>query len=164
MTKLEYWKFILATALSTPRMFLVLFIGHNMSSLSNPAISGKNRALNWVINIVGAIIAFAVGWYIYKHASRRIQRINAGLPPEEGEEGEEELAAQAALQERVDQEDEQQQHNNDMMDPAELTSAKDRHRRQDTEDTVIDMEVINSQQGPVSTRNNHGLGAESAKD
>ncbi|KAF9914005.1 Tlg2-vesicle protein [Lobosporangium transversale] len=86
MTKLPYYKFILATTLSTPRLFLPIFIGHNLSSLANPDITGTDRVLKWVGNILGIIIALGVGWYIYRHTNRRIERINAGLAAEEGEE------------------------------------------------------------------------------
>ncbi|KAF9940075.1 Tlg2-vesicle protein [Modicella reniformis] len=145
MTQLGYWRFILATALSTPRLFLLIFIGHNMSSLSDPSISGKDRILNWVINIVGIIIALGVGWYIYRHANRRIQRINVGLSAEEGEEDdEEELAARAAALQEISQQEEQPQCDDDTSDPeGRLTpplSIKDSQPHRDTSDTVIAME------------------------
>lgn len=89
MTLLPYWKFILATTLSTPRLFIPIFIGHNISSLADPTIVGKDRVLKWGMNILGIIIALAVGWYIYRHTVRRIERINAGLAPDESEEEEE---------------------------------------------------------------------------
>ncbi|KAF9123452.1 Tlg2-vesicle protein, partial [Linnemannia schmuckeri] len=89
MTLLPYWKFILATTLSTPRLFIPIFIGHNISSLADPTIVGKDRVLKWGMNILGIIIALAVGWYIYRHTVRRIERINAGLAADESEEGEE---------------------------------------------------------------------------
>jgi hypothetical protein len=88
MTLLPYWKFILATTLSTPRLFIPIFIGHNISSLADPTIVGKDRVLKWGMNILGIIIALAIGWYIYRHTRRRIERINAGLSPDEGEEEE----------------------------------------------------------------------------
>ncbi|KAF9355450.1 hypothetical protein BGX26_006495 [Mortierella sp. AD094] len=86
MTQLPYWKFILATTLSTPRLFLPIFIGHNISSLADPTVTGKDRVIKWAANIAGIIIALAVGWYIYRHTTRRIERINAGLAAEEDEE------------------------------------------------------------------------------
>ncbi|KAF9565979.1 Tlg2-vesicle protein [Mortierella alpina] len=85
MTQLPYWKFILATTLSTPRLFLPIFIGHNISTLSNPEIKGKDRILKWAGNLLGIVLALAIGWYIYRHTTRRIQRINAGLSAEENE-------------------------------------------------------------------------------
>ncbi|KAF9986081.1 Tlg2-vesicle protein [Mortierella antarctica] len=85
MTQLPYWKFILATTLSTPRLFLPIFIGHNISTLSDPEIKGKDRILKWAGNLLGIVLALAVGWYIYRHTTRRIQRINAGLSAEENE-------------------------------------------------------------------------------
>ncbi|KAF9103993.1 Tlg2-vesicle protein [Mortierella sp. AM989] len=91
MTQLPYWKFILATTLSTPRLFLPIFIGHNISSLADPTLTGRDRTLKWIANIAGIIIALAVGWYIYRHTTRRIERINAGLSAEEGEAEEQEV-------------------------------------------------------------------------
>lgn len=150
MTQLAYWKFILATALSTPRLFLLIFIGHNMSSLSNPSMSGKDRALNWTINAIGILIALGVGWYIYKHANRRIQRINAGLTAEEGdEEDEEERAVRIALQQSEHEEGGQRDGNgDDNMDSSELQSSKDRHKRQCTDETMIVMEAVEGYQDP----------------
>ncbi|KAF9359278.1 Tlg2-vesicle protein [Mortierella sp. NVP85] len=160
---LDYWRFIAATALSTPRLFLLIFIGHNMTSLAKSSISGRDRALNWTINFVGLIIAVWVGWYIYRHASRRIQRINAGLVAEEGEDEDEvEVAARMAAQERLGREE--QQHNShyydDALDPVDQLPVKDRHTRQDTNDTVIALEEMegsisnpNQSQGSVSITN-----------
>ncbi|KAF9085525.1 Tlg2-vesicle protein, partial [Mortierella sp. GBA35] len=88
MTLLPYWKFILATAMSTPRLFIALFIGQNISSLADPTIKGKDRIIKWGMNFLGVIIALAIGWYIYRHTKRRIERINAGLAPDESEEEE----------------------------------------------------------------------------
>jgi len=88
MTLLPYWKFILATTMSTPRLFIAIFIGHNISSLADPTIQGNDRVLKWGMNIIGVVIALAVGWYIYRHTKRRIERINAGLAADESEEGE----------------------------------------------------------------------------
>ncbi|CAO3569803.1 unnamed protein product [Mortierella alpina] len=85
MTQLPYWKFILATTLSTPRLFLPIFIGHNISTLSDPEIKGKDRILKWAGNVLGIVLALAIGWYIYRHTTRRIHRINAGLSAEENE-------------------------------------------------------------------------------
>ncbi|KAK3842463.1 MAG: snare associated Golgi protein-domain-containing protein [Linnemannia gamsii] len=88
MTLLPFWKFFLATTLSTPRLFIAIFIGHNLSSLADPTLKGSDRTLKWGMNIIGVIIALAVGWYIYRHTKRRIERINAGLAPDESEEDE----------------------------------------------------------------------------
>jgi len=155
MTQLDYWKFIAATALSTPRLFLLIFIGHNMTSLAKSSISGRDRALNWTINFVGLIIGVWVGWYIYRHASRRIQRINAGLVAEEGEDEDEvEVAARMAAQERLGREE--QQHSiyyNDALDPVDQLPVKDRHTRQDTNDTVIALEEMETFQGSFSNPN-----------
>ncbi|KAG0011741.1 Tlg2-vesicle protein [Entomortierella chlamydospora] len=82
MTQLPYWKFILATTLSTPRLFLPIFIGQNISSLADPTVTGNSRIIKWAASIAGIIIALAVGWYIYRHTTRRIERINAGLAEE----------------------------------------------------------------------------------
>jgi flagellar biosynthesis/type III secretory pathway M-ring protein FliF/YscJ len=94
MTKLPYWKFILATILSTPRLLIPIFIGHNISNLSNPSATGKDKVIKWVVNVISIIIALVVAWYVYKVTDRRIQRVNAGLPAEinGGEEGEEMVA------------------------------------------------------------------------
>ncbi|KAF9387286.1 Tlg2-vesicle protein [Mortierella sp. AD011] len=82
MTQLPYWKFILATTLSTPRLFLPIFIGQNISSLADPTVTGNSRIIKWATSIVGIVIALAVGWYIYRHTTRRIEKINAGLAEE----------------------------------------------------------------------------------
>ncbi|KAF9328038.1 Tlg2-vesicle protein, partial [Podila minutissima] len=83
MTNVPYWKFIVATILSTPRLFLPIYIGNNISNLADPAIKGTDRTLKWIGNIAGLIIALAVGYYIYRHATHRIQRINAQYAEEE---------------------------------------------------------------------------------
>ncbi|KAG0313693.1 Tlg2-vesicle protein [Dissophora globulifera] len=102
MTQLSYWRFILATALSTPHLFIPIFIGQNINSLGDPTITGKDRTLKWVFNILGIIIAFGVGWYIYRHTSRRIKRINAGLVAEEDElEDDVEITARAMQREEL---------------------------------------------------------------
>ncbi|KAG0343745.1 Tlg2-vesicle protein, partial [Podila minutissima] len=83
MTNVPYWKFIVATILSTPRLFLPIYIGNNISNLADPEIKGTDRTLKWIGNIAGLIIALAVGYYIYRHATHRIQRINAQYAEEE---------------------------------------------------------------------------------
>ncbi|KAF9899055.1 hypothetical protein EC991_009688, partial [Linnemannia zychae] len=88
VTGLPFWKFLLATTLSTPRLFIAIFIGHNLSSLADPTVKGSDRTLKWGANIIGVVIALLVGWYIYRHTTRRIERINAGLAPDESEEDE----------------------------------------------------------------------------
>ncbi|KAG0256515.1 hypothetical protein BGZ95_005476 [Linnemannia exigua] len=100
MTLLPFWKFLLATTLSTPRLFIAIFIGHNLSSLADPTIKGSDRTLKWGMNIIGVVIALAVGWYIYRHTTRRIERINAGLAPDESEEDE---TTQLGRQQQVQQ-------------------------------------------------------------
>ncbi|GJJ77667.1 hypothetical protein EMPS_10026 [Entomortierella parvispora] len=85
MTQLPYWKFLLPLLMSTPRLFIPIFIGHNISSLSDPNIKGGDRVIKWASNILGIVLALAVGWYIYKHTNRRIARINEGLIADENE-------------------------------------------------------------------------------
>ncbi|KAG0320635.1 Tlg2-vesicle protein, partial [Podila horticola] len=76
MTNVPYWKFIVATILSTPRLFLPIYIGHNISNLADPEIKGTDRTLKWIGNIAGLVIALAVGYYIYRHTTQRIHWIN----------------------------------------------------------------------------------------
>ncbi|KAG0011073.1 Tlg2-vesicle protein, partial [Podila clonocystis] len=83
MTNVPYWKFIVATILSTPRLFLPIYIGHNISNLADPEIKGTDRTLKWIGNIAGLVIALAVGYYIYRHTTQRIHRINAQYAEEE---------------------------------------------------------------------------------
>ncbi|KAG0040708.1 Tlg2-vesicle protein, partial [Gryganskiella cystojenkinii] len=83
MTQLPYWKFIVPLLLSSPRLFLPVFIGHNISSLADPTIKGNDRVIKWASNIIGIILALAVGYYIYRHTNKRIARINAGLAADE---------------------------------------------------------------------------------
>ncbi|KAF9204534.1 Tlg2-vesicle protein, partial [Podila verticillata] len=83
MTNVPYWKFIVATIFSTPRLFLPIYIGHNIYNLADPEIKGKDRTLKWIANIAGLIIALAVGWYIYRHTTQRIHKINARFAEEE---------------------------------------------------------------------------------
>ncbi|KAG0021463.1 Tlg2-vesicle protein, partial [Podila clonocystis] len=83
MTNVSYWKFIVATILSTPRLFLPIYIGHNISNLADPEIKGTDRTLKWIGNIAGLVIALAVGYYIYRHTTQRIHRINAQYAEEE---------------------------------------------------------------------------------
>ncbi|KAG0274553.1 Tlg2-vesicle protein [Linnemannia gamsii] len=121
MTLLPYWKFILATTLSTPRLFIPIFIGHNISSLADPTIVGKDRVLKWGMNVLGIIIALAVGWYIYRHTVRRIERINAGLSPDEGEE-EENVGLGRQLQQQHQQSSGSNEHaDNDSFNMEEVT-------------------------------------------
>ncbi|KAF9409051.1 Tlg2-vesicle protein, partial [Podila epigama] len=83
MTMVPYWKFILATTLSTPRLLLAIYIGHNISSLADPEIKGTDRTLKWIANFAGAILALAVGWYIYRLATKKIHAFNAQSAEEE---------------------------------------------------------------------------------
>ncbi|KAI1318097.1 Tlg2-vesicle protein [Mortierella claussenii] len=159
MTQLPYWKFIVATALSTPRLFLPIFIGHNILSLSDPNITGKDRILKWVGNISGIVIALAVGWYIYRHTTRRISRINAGLAAEEGEENDEleERYRQQRLAEQQrygDEEDGQERGLSQNSSPSissSPTGSCSKHRRLSTYDNAVSMDELQSLQAPVSS-------------
>ena len=105
MTRLPYWKFILPLLLSSPRLFLPVFIGHNISSLSDPTIKGNDRVIKWASNILGIALALAVAWYIYKHTNRRIARINAGLAADESETEEERHQEQYEYQQALNRYD-----------------------------------------------------------
>ncbi|KAF9186799.1 Tlg2-vesicle protein [Haplosporangium sp. Z 11] len=146
MTKLPYWKFILTTAMSTPRLFLPIFIGHNISSLANPEITGRDRTLKWAANIVSIVIALVVGYYIYRHTARRIKRINAGLSPDEDED----LApgVQTQQQEQQQQQQQQQYGNADLTSPNQ--PFEDRNRNDTT--TTVDMEEMKDYPGQVSNQ------------
>ncbi|KAF9121075.1 Tlg2-vesicle protein [Mortierella sp. 14UC] len=126
MTLLPFWKFLLATTLSTPRLFIAIFIGHNLSSLADPTFKGSDRILKWGANIIGVVIALLVGWYIYRHTKRRIERINAGLTPDESEEDETtRLGQQQQLQQQHQQGSSGHEHvDNDSFDLEEVTPHK----------------------------------------
>ncbi|KAF8930117.1 Tlg2-vesicle protein [Dissophora ornata] len=145
MTQLPYWKFILATTLSTPHLFLPIFIGHNISSLADPDITGKDRILKWVGNILGIIFTLAAAWYIYRHTTRRIQRINAGLAAEDGEE-EDELEAAARAMHQQQQRPRQQYSLPPYDSSMDLTNERqwDKNERESTYDTAVSMEELES--------------------
>ncbi|KAG0308812.1 Tlg2-vesicle protein [Dissophora globulifera] len=163
MTQLSYWRFILATALSTPHLFIPIFIGHNINSLGDPAITGKDRTLKWVFNILGIIIAFGVGWYIYRHTSRRIQRINAGLVAEEDE-----LEDDVEITTRVMQREELRRHQSTDLQHQRMEQQPgmhqdfdsatdllkqgqwDRYRRDSTFDMAVSMEELQTLQRRAS--------------
>ncbi|KAG0370607.1 Tlg2-vesicle protein [Mortierella sp. AD032] len=128
--------FFLATTLSTPRLFIAIFIGHNLSSLADPTLKGSDRTLKWGMNIIGVIIALAVGWYIYRHTKRRIERINAGLAPDESEEDETtRLGRQQQQQQQGSFGHESVDHDSFDLEEAKVTLHPDRatlHRHRDT--------------------------------
>ncbi|KAI7828095.1 snare associated Golgi protein-domain-containing protein [Gamsiella multidivaricata] len=157
LTQLPYWRFILATTLSTPRLFLPIFIGQSISSLSNPNITGKDRVLKWAGNILGIVILLVVGWYLYRHTTRRIQRINAGLVAEEGDEEDdiERIAREAAQQQQQEQQQQrqqqmQQQHQQQLQNSYKMETRSqafqsgDRQKRENIYDTPADMEELQS--------------------
>lgn len=144
MTLLPYWKFILATTLSTPRLFIPIFIGHNISSLADPTIVGKDRVLKWGMNVLGIIIALAVGWYIYRHTVRRIKRINAGLSPDEGEE--EENIGLGRQQQQQQQQHQQSSGSNEHTDNDSFDMGEVRHHEY-VGDSIGHVAEVDSSQG-----------------
>ncbi|KAG0254722.1 hypothetical protein BG011_005557 [Mortierella polycephala] len=130
--------------MSTPRLFLPIFIGHNISSLANPDISGGDRTLKWAANIIGIVIALVVGYYIYRHTVRRIKRINSGLSPDEDGD----LESGAQTQEQEQQQQQPQCGNGDLTRP---NQPFEDHGRNDTT-TTVDMKEMKSYPSQISTQ------------
>lgn len=73
--QLSYWNFLLATLLSTPRLFLHVFIGSRVFNLSDPnqELDGTSKMIDIASIVTGMTLSTALGWYVYKTTMRKIK-------------------------------------------------------------------------------------------
>ncbi|KAI1811650.1 hypothetical protein GGS20DRAFT_562117 [Poronia punctata] len=88
--------FVLATALSTPKLFIHIFIGDRLAQLAeNDDMPTSTRIINYLSILLGSILGIAVGWFVYQRTMRRAKEIaleeaaatggNSALRPDEFE-------------------------------------------------------------------------------
>lgn len=83
--------FALATALSSPKLLVHVFIGSRLALLSDKGdkMSARDKAVNYMSMAIGAIIGLTVGWLVYRRTMQRAKELAAEEPNEAGEQAEE---------------------------------------------------------------------------
>ncbi|KAI9759640.1 MAG: intercellular trafficking and secretion [Chaenotheca gracillima] len=71
--------YALATAISTPRAMIPVFIGGRLGQLAETGgkMDAKTRAINYISIAIGAIIAVAVAWFIYQKTMARARQLES---------------------------------------------------------------------------------------
>ncbi|KAI5786468.1 hypothetical protein DFH27DRAFT_260020 [Peziza echinospora] len=71
------WAFMAATALSTPKLMIHIFIGTRLRMLAEEGrkMDAKTRAINYGSVIGGLILGVATGWIIYKRTIARAKQL-----------------------------------------------------------------------------------------
>ena len=75
-----HWlKFMLATAVAAPKLFIHIFIGSRIAAIAEEGgkMRGKDKALNYFGIALGAVIGIATGWIIYRQTKKRAQELEA---------------------------------------------------------------------------------------
>ncbi|KAF3143823.1 Tlg2-vesicle protein [Orbilia oligospora] len=73
------WKFAVAGAVASPKLFIHVFIGHQMKVLGETGekMDAGTKALNYGSMIFGALFGMGTGWFIYKRTVRRARQLEA---------------------------------------------------------------------------------------
>ena len=73
--KLSYTQFLLATVLSTPRLFLHVFIGSRVFALSDPTqeLDSTSKILDISGIVAGMVLSTVLGWYVYRVTMSKIK-------------------------------------------------------------------------------------------
>ncbi|CAL3962202.1 hypothetical protein PZA11_000571 [Diplocarpon coronariae] len=71
--------FALATALTSPKLLIHVFIGSRLASIaeSGGKMDGKTKAINYASIIFGSIMGASVGWIIYQRTMSRARELEA---------------------------------------------------------------------------------------
>ncbi|TXT13704.1 hypothetical protein VHUM_01071 [Vanrija humicola] len=89
----EFWHFMLANFLYLPRLFIPVFIGSRLNSLTDDGPENKPDPLRFILNMLSiggsVLISIATGVWIYRLTLEQIRKLDNGEP------GEGELAAEA---------------------------------------------------------------------
>lgn len=74
--KLSFGQFLLATILSTPRLFLHVFIGSRVFALSDPTkeLDSTTKMLDISGIVVGMVLSTVLGWYVYRVTMQEIKQ------------------------------------------------------------------------------------------
>lgn len=73
------WKFAVAGAVASPKLFIHVFIGHQMKVLGETGekMDAATKALNYGSMVLGAVLGMGTGWFIYKRTVRRARQLEA---------------------------------------------------------------------------------------
>ncbi|KAK6339705.1 Tlg2-vesicle protein [Orbilia javanica] len=73
------WKYAIAGAVASPKLFIHVFIGHQMKVLGETGekMDAGTKALNYGSMIFGAVFGMGTGWFIYKRTVRRARQLEA---------------------------------------------------------------------------------------
>ncbi|KAK6523616.1 Tlg2-vesicle protein [Arthrobotrys megalospora] len=73
------WKFAVAGAVASPKLFIHVFIGHQMKVLGETGekMDAGTKALNYGSMVLGALLGMGTGWFIYKRTVRRARQLEA---------------------------------------------------------------------------------------
>ncbi|PBP22683.1 TLG2-vesicle protein of 38 kDa [Diplocarpon rosae] len=71
--------FALATALTSPKLLIHVFIGSRLASIADSGgkMDGKTKAINYASIIFGSIMGASVGWIIYQRTMSRARELEA---------------------------------------------------------------------------------------
>ncbi|KAI0400336.1 hypothetical protein F4802DRAFT_501228 [Xylaria palmicola] len=69
-------RFALATALSTPKLLVHVFIGDRLAQLADSdGMPAGARAVNYLSILFGAVVGVGVGWLVYRRTMRRAKEL-----------------------------------------------------------------------------------------
>ncbi|KAI0459374.1 hypothetical protein F5B21DRAFT_299268 [Xylaria acuta] len=68
--------FALATALSTPKLLVHVFIGDRLAQLADSDdMPTSTRVVNYLSILVGSVVGITVGWFVYQRTTRRAKEL-----------------------------------------------------------------------------------------
>ncbi|KAI0486196.1 hypothetical protein F4859DRAFT_360566 [Xylaria cf. heliscus] len=69
-------RFALATALSTPKLLVHVFIGDRLAQLAdNDDMPAATRLVNYLSILFGSVVGITVGWFVYRRTMRRAKEL-----------------------------------------------------------------------------------------
>ena len=112
--------FALATALSSPKLLVHVFIGSRLALLAEKGdtMSGGDRAINYVSMAVGGLVGATVGYVIYRRTMARAAELAREEDPEAAA-----AAARAGLPGAGDYADSEEEEDARLMDPNDADAA-----------------------------------------
>ncbi|GAP86220.1 putative tlg2-vesicle protein of 38 kda protein [Rosellinia necatrix] len=68
--------FVLATALSTPKLLIHVFIGDRLAQLADSEdMPTSARVINYLSILFGSVVGITVGWFVYQRTMRRAKEL-----------------------------------------------------------------------------------------
>ncbi|KAL7267345.1 Tlg2-vesicle protein [Rhizina undulata] len=141
------WKFMIATAVATPKLLIHIFIGDRLAMLAqeDAKMDAKTKALNYGSIIGGILLGIVTGVLIYKRTMARAKHLEAeerstirdGGFTDDDPEAQTAAALITGMMEGEEDEDEEEEEEEDLLTEVEEDEEADRDEEYNLEDDLV---------------------------